>query len=312
VLLGIYRPGTHSVAPAHGCAVHHRQLQPVLAGLRALVEQLRIPVFDERTRQGALRYALARTSVARGETHLTLISAVDDPPRLGELVARMRRAHPELKALFLCVNPTPGNALLSADVRRLFGPPTLAERFADLELESRTDAFVQANPAVAAKIYAEARRWIAPQAHESAVDLFSGVGAIALSLAPRVARVVGIEAAPPAVECARANAARNGARNARFVAADAAQVAEVLRAEGLERPDLAVVNPPRRGLGAELARTVAALGASRLLYVSCDPRTLARDLAELVGCGFAVKKVRAFDMMPQTPHVEVMALLARA
>ena len=311
VLLGVYKPGTHSVLPADACIVHHRLLQPVLRGLRAEVERLAIPIFDERSRQGALRYALARASTARGEVHLTLVSALADPPKLDELVRRLRRAHRELTAVFLCVNPTPGNAILSHDVRLLFGRPALIERFGNLELESRPDAFLQANSAVAARIYATARRWLEPAADDVALDLYCGVGALALHVAPDVARVVGIESQASAVACATANARRAGAANATFVAAPAEDAPRVLAEAGIDAVTLASVNPPRKGMSAAVLATLADCAPRRILYVSCDPVTLARDLALLAKRGYRTTRVRGFDMMPQTPHVEAVALLVR-
>lgn len=311
VLLGVYRPGTHSVLPADGCIVHHRLLQSVLRDLRAEVERLGVPIFDERNRTGALRYALVRASTARGEVHLTLVSAVADPPGLDELVRRLRRAHRELTAAFLCVNPTPGNTILSDDLRVLFGRPALVERFGDLELESRPDAFLQANSAIAARIYATARRWLAASPDDVALDLYCGVGALALHVAPDVARVVGIESQASAVACAVANARRAGAANAEFVAAPAEDAPRVLAELGVDAVTVASVNPPRKGMSAAVLATLADLAPRRILYVSCDPTTLARDLALLARRGYRTTRLRGFDMMPQTPHVEAVALLER-
>ena len=312
VLLGVYKPGTHSVLPADACIVHHRLLQPVLRGLRSEVERLGIPIFDERTRAGALRYALARASTARGEVHLTLVSAIPDPPQLDELVRRLRRAHRSLSAVFLCVNPTPGNAILADDVRLLFGRRALVERFGDLELESRPDAFLQANTAVAARIYATARRWLEPAADDVALDLYCGVGALALHVAADVARVVGIESQRSAVACAVANARRAGAANAQFLTAPAEDAPRVLADLGIDTVTLASVNPPRKGMSAAVLTSLADCAPRRILYVSCDPVTLARDLALLANRGYRTTRVRAFDMMPQTPHVEAVALLVRS
>jgi 23S rRNA (uracil1939-C5)-methyltransferase len=311
VMLGVYRPGTHSVVPADACIVHHRDLQSVLRAVRAAVEALDVPIFDERTRSGALRYALARVSTARREVHLTLVSAVPDPPGLAELVRRLRRAEPRLDAMFLCVNPTAGNVLLSDDIRRLFGPAALVERFGRLWLESRPDAFLQANTAVATKVYETARRWLTPRAEDTVLDVYSGVGAIALMLAPHVARAVGIEASATAVECALANARRNGVRNTTFVTGAADAIGSIAAREGVGTPSIVVVNPPRSGLSGGTLSAVAGLAPERILYVSCDPRTLARDLAVLARAGYRAARVRAFDMLPQTPHVEAVALLSR-
>jgi 23S rRNA (uracil1939-C5)-methyltransferase len=311
-MLGVYRPGTHSVMPADACTVHHRDLQKVLRALRDAVEALDVPIFDERTRTGALRYALARLSTARHEVHLTLVSAIPDPPALPELVRRLRRAEPRLAAMFLCVNPTTGNVLLSDDIRRLFGPAALVERFGRLWLESRPEAFLQANTAVATKVYETAVRWLEPRAEDTVLDMYCGVGAIALMLAPHVRSALGIEASAAAVECARANARRNGVRNAAFVSGASDAVASIAGREGIGHPTVVVVNPPRSGLSAATLSGVVALTPMRLLYVSCDPRTLARDLASFARSGYSTARVRAFDMLPQTPHVESVALLTRS
>jgi len=312
VLLGVYRPGTHSVAPADGCIVHHPRLRPLLRTLRDEVERLAMPVYDERVRTGALRYALVRTATAQPEVHLTLVSAVADPPQLDELLCRLRRAHPELTATYLCVNPTPGNTILSPDIRLLHGSGALLERFGALALESRPDAFLQANSAVAAQIYATACDWLEPRASDVALDLYCGVGALALHLAPHVARVVGVEAQPAAVACAVANATRAGAANVAFVAATVEDTPRVIAAQALGAVDLCAVNPPRKGLSAAGVEMLAATSPRRVVYVSCDPCTLARDLSLLAKRGYRLDRVRAFDMLPQTPHVEAVALLVRS
>jgi len=313
VVLGVYRPGTHSVVPAERCRVHDRRLLPFLVGLRARIEESGLPIFDERRRDGALRYALARISTESGAIHLTLVSAVADLPGLDRLVDRLRRDEPRLEAAFLCVNPTPGNAILSPDVRRLFGPKALLERFGRLVLESRPDAFVQANPGVATRIYADAERWLEPAAGDAVLDLFGGVGAFGLALAPRVGRVLGIETSGAAVACANGNAKRAHLRHVTYVSAPAESAVAIARDHGLVPAAggrlLVVANPPRAGLSEAVRRAIVELGPARLLYLSCNPATLARDLDALAASGLAVRRMRPFDMLPQTPHVEVLTLL---
>ncbi|HZR79750.1 MAG TPA: 23S rRNA (uracil(1939)-C(5))-methyltransferase RlmD [Candidatus Binatia bacterium] len=316
VVLGVYRPGTHSVMPAERCAVHDPGLRRLLVALREEVEALAIPIFDERTRTGLLRYALARRSRWQRAIHLTLVSAAAAVPALDRLLDRLRRAEPELESAFLCVNPTPGNALLSSDIRKLFGPRALVERFGRLVLESRPDAFVQANVEVATRIYATAEQWLDPQPEDVVVDLYGGVGGIGLALAPRLARVLGIESSAAAVECANANAKRAHHRHVRYVTAAAEDAATIAAREALAPAaggaTIAVVNPPRRGLTDAARRAVCDLAPRSILYLSCNPATLARDLAVLVERGYAVRRVRPFDMLPQTPHLEVLALLDAA
>lgn len=315
VVLGVYRPGTHSVLPAERCRVHDRRLLPFLVALRARIEESGIPIFDERNREGALRYVLARVSNESGAIHLTLVSALADPAGLDRLVDRLRRDEPRLEAAFLCVNPTPGNAILSPDVRRIFGPRALLDRFGRLVLESRPDAFVQANPGVATRIYADAERWLEPGPDDVVVDLYGGVGGFGLALAPRVSAVLGIESSAPAVDCANGNAKRSHLRHVRYLAAPAESAVSLVREQApLPGPGgrlLVVANPPRSGLSAGVRDAIGELAPARLLYLSCHPATLARDLDALAGGGLALRRIRPFDMLPQTPHVEVLALLER-
>ena len=247
VVLGVYRPGTHSVMPAERCRVHDRRLLPFLVALRARIEESGIPIYDERRREGVLRYAL--------------------------------------EAVFLCLNPTPGNSVLSPEIRRVFGPRSLVEHFGRLSLESRPDAFVQANPGVATRIYSEAERWLEPNSEDVVLDLFGGVGGFGLALAGRVAMVLGIESSPAAVECANGNAKRAHLRHVRYLAAQAEEAPALAREHGLAPAGAGalrvVVNPPRGGLS-ESARSAV---------VDLDPtspatwKTSPRGAFDCVACG---------------------------
>lgn len=291
--------------------MHDRLLQPFLEDLRAVVEDLRVPIFDERRRSGDLRYALSRSSRLRGAIHLTLVSARDRPPWLGSLVRALRRRHPALESAFLCTNPTPGNVLLDGEIRPLFGPPGLLEELGGQVLESRPDAFLQANPDVATNLYRAAARALRAPERAKVLDLYCGVGAVGISIARPGDRIVGLEASKSAVACARRNAKRAGLRGARFVAAAAEATGRVAAENGLSQPDVVVVNPPRKGLAPTVLSQVARLAPAQILYVSCEPTTLARDLGAFVSRGYRLDRAQAFDMLPQTPHVEALAVLER-
>ncbi len=310
-LLGVYRPGTHSVMPAEGCSVHDRILQPFLKDLRALVQEQGVSIFDERRRAGDLRYALARSSRLHGSIHLTLVSARSRPPWLSSLLRALRRRQPSLESAFLCTNPTPGNALLSREIRSLFGPPALLENLGGHVLESRPDAFLQANPDVATNLYRAAARAFEAPPNARILDLYCGVGAIGISVARPGDRLLGIEASASAVSCARSNSRRAGIRGARFVAGSAEAVRGLAAENGMSQPDTVLVNPPRKGLGPSVTKQIAELHPQQILYISCDPATLARDLRALVTRGYKLERVQAFDMLPQTPHVEALAVLSR-
>ena len=310
-LLGVYRPGTHSVMPADACAVHDRLLQPFLRDLRREVEEREIPLFDERRRAGDLRYALVRSSRLREKLHVTLVSATPDPPWLKPLMSALRQRHASLESAFLCTNPTPGNALLSPDIRRLFGPAALLERMGPHVLESRPDAFLQANPDVANHLYGAARRALRVPEKARLLDLYCGVGAIGLSVARPEDQLLGIESSPSAVACAERNAGRARHRRARFVAGSANDARRLATEHDMASPDAILANPPRKGLGASVVAQMIELGPRQILYVSCDPDTLASDLARLGQGGYRLRRVQAFDMLPQTPHVEALAVVER-
>ncbi|MDG2305612.1 MAG: 23S rRNA (uracil(1939)-C(5))-methyltransferase RlmD [Candidatus Binatia bacterium] len=310
-LLGVYKPGTHSVMPAEACSVHDRLLQPFLRDLLEEVQQRGVSIFDERRRGGDLRYALARSSRLSGKIHLTLVSARSRPAWLGELIRALRRRHPELESAFLCTNPTPGNALLTRDIHNIFGPPALLERLGDRILESQPDAFLQANPDVATNIYRAAVKAFRGPPSARILDVYCGVGAIGLSVVRPGDRLLGIESSVSAIACARSNARRARVRNTRFAAASAEGVKHVAAQHGMPEPDVVVVNPPRKGLGAPVTQQILELAPAQVLYVSCDPDTLARDLRMFTTHGYKLERVQAFDMLPQTPHVEALAVLSR-
>ncbi|MDG1401885.1 MAG: 23S rRNA (uracil(1939)-C(5))-methyltransferase RlmD [Candidatus Binatia bacterium] len=311
LILGVYKPGTHSVMPAESCIVHHRRLQPLLRSLLEEVEALEIPIYDERTGEGALRYALARTSDHTSLTHLTLVSATDKIAKLNTLILRMQHRHRELESVFVCVNAETGNNLLTSDIRQIKGPPALREKFGDLVLESRAGAFLQANTEIASRIYTTAAKWLDVWAADGVIDLYCGVGALGLSSINHNTRLLGIEASEAAIECAQANARRLKRHRAEFVAAPAENVLEIAKAKGFQKPSALIVNPPRKGLSQEAGEAIVELAPRKILYVSCEPETLVRDLRGFAREGWATRRVRVYDMLPQTPHVEVMALLEK-
>lgn len=307
--LGIYRPGTHEVVDIRRCAAHQPQANELLAPLASILERLRVPTYDERGRGGWLRYAIVRTG---GERRSLLVLVARDRRYAGEreLVAALRSLR-GLAGIVLNLNDDPGNALLGPRFVTLHGDDFLLDRVGPLALRSRAGSFVQANLAAADAAYAEVLRLADAKPGERALDLYAGVGAIALGLARAGAEVRGIEESERAVVDARSNAQRNGVENVRFEAADAARRLEALVRQG-ERADLVTLNPPRKGADAAVLEAIATLTPSRIVYLSCDPDTLARDLAALATHGYRCELVQPFDFLPHTEHVEAVALLRRS
>jgi 23S rRNA (uracil1939-C5)-methyltransferase len=306
--LGVYRPGTHTVADIRRCAAHHPAATQALTALASIVERTRIPTYDERRRSGWLRYVVVRVGEGR---RLQILLVVRDRAFSGEReLVRALAGLRGVAGIVLNLNDDPGNALFGPRFTTLAGDGALVDRVAGLELQSSAGSFVQANLGAARHAYASVLRLAAPRPGERAVDLYCGVGALALSLARQGAEVTGIEESPRAVRDARANAEVNAVQRVRFVEGDAAvRLAELVR-EG-SRAELLTLNPPRRGATEEVREGIAALAPSRIVYMSCDPDTLARDLDDLAARGYRTESVEPFDFLPQTEHVEAVALLRR-
>jgi len=210
----------------------------------------------------------------------------------------------------LNLNAGRGNAIFGPTFLPLTRNAALIERIGDLRLQSHAGAFLQANLGVAGRIYARVLDWAAPQPDDVAVDLYAGVGALSLLLAARARRVFGIESSPIAVRDGKANIRLNGFHNVRFLEGEVAAALPPLRAL-LERVDLLTLNPPRKGVDEAARAATVACAPSRMVYVSCNPRTLARDCDWFAARAYRVLKLQPYDLLPQTEHVECVALLEK-
>lgn len=305
-VLGAYAPRTHRVVDLAGCRVAEPPLDDVAGALVKLFAAHGVRGYDERTGEGLLRYAILRVNHL-GQVLVTLVTASDLFPD-GEALARaLVAARPEVVGVVQNINRSRGNALYGDEERTLAGDAALPDQVGSVELKLSSTAFFQVNREVAARIYADVTDAAALTGTERVVDAYAGVGGIALTLARGAAEVVGIEEHPRAVADAQASAQLNHAVRVRFVVGDAEE--ELAR---LGAADVVVLNPPRRGCAHKVLRAAAALKPRLIAYVSCAPDTLARDLALLAKEGFVTRSVVPYDMLPQTPHVESLAIVTPA
>jgi len=312
VILGAYAPRSHRLVDLHGCRVVIPPLDEVAATLARLATDLGVVPYDESTASGQARYAILRAA-RDGRTQVMLVCAERGGQALSALAAALMRERPEVVGVTENLQPSRGNALIGhvEDDRVLAGDPVLIERCGPaLRLSPR--AFFQASWHGAEALYAAAVAAAAPAAGDAIIDVYTGVGGIALSLAAAApaARVLGIEEEPAAIADARAAAALGGLGNAAFRCGDAAVLLGE-RAARAEQTDVVVVDPPRRGLAGSVVEAIARLRPRRVVYVSCAPATLGRDLALLAARGYAIDRVDPIDLMPDTPHVEAIATLTR-
>ena len=307
VLAGLYRPGSHQVADVRRCPVHHPLINQVAQAVCEEIERRDLAVYDERSGEGLLRYLVVRVSSWEKRAELILVSAAGGLP---SSLVRSLRAKVRGLSVVLNLNAEPGNVILGRRFVPLTKEPPLTERIGNLKLRSRPGAFLQANIPVARKLYDTAASWAAVRAEDIVVDLYCGVGALTFHLAPGARRVFGIEEVAEAVLDAKANTPFNGFHNLRFRCAPAAEGLAALYAE-VGRVDVLSLNPPRKGADEATREAIVAAAPRAIVYVSCEPSTLARDLAWFGARGYRLTRVRGFDMFPQTEHVETLALLER-
>jgi 23S rRNA (uracil1939-C5)-methyltransferase len=307
-VLGAYAPRSHDVVDlAGGCRIAEAPLDDVAVTLHQVLERAGVVPYDERTGTGDLRHAVLRVN-HQGLVLVTLVTARRDWAAGAAVATALRAARPEVTGVVQNVNPSRGNAIYGPQDHLLDGEATLEESIDGVRLRLSPRAFLQANRDVAALAY----RAIAGAARltgtETVVDAYAGVGGIALTLAPRARAVVGIEEHAAAVDDAAISAARNGATNARFVAGDVAPRLREL-VEAALRADVVVLNPPRKGCATAVLEQVLSLAPRTIAYLSCDPATLARDLGWLARHRYLTTSLTPFDMLPHTPHIEVLAVM---
>lgn len=311
--VGLYAPRSHKVVDAPTCAIQHAGNNEMLAAARQLLSRFHWPLYDERTGKGLVRSVFAKTGHRTGETMLGVVTASPRLPAEQAFVAAAREALPGLTTLVQNVHPAAGNKLMGDTTRVLFGPGVVTEEVNGLTYAISARSFFQVNSGTVEALYGFAAEACGLASAPRVVDAYSGTGAIALALAKGgAAFVTGIEIVEAATSDAEASALRNGlAHKTRFVTGAVEAALPELVAGGLEA-DVVVLDPPRKGCEEAVLEAVAKLGVPRVVYVSCDPATLARDLGRFAGLGYRTTRVQPVDMFPQTAHVECVATLERA
>ena len=305
---GFYRRHTHEVVPCRECLIQAPYADKAAAVTRQWMERFRVPAYDERTGEGLVRRVFARYAFGTGQGQAVLVTAKEEVPHLENWTEMIREECPESRSVVLNVNGTRGNTVLGGRFRTLWGSDTIEEIICGLRFRLSPRSFCQINIPQAQRLYEKTLEFAGLSGAETALDLYCGTGTISLCLAAQAGRVIGAEIVPEAVEDARRNAAENGVNNAEFICADAGQAAAWLRERGTQA-DVAVVDPPRKGLAPDVIETLAGMGPHRIVYVSCDPGTLARDLKHFEGLGYRAEQAEAFDMFPRTSHVETVCCL---
>jgi 23S rRNA (uracil1939-C5)-methyltransferase len=307
---GFYARGSHRIIDMDACVIQHERNDKAVRVVKAIGTRLGIRAYDETTGRGLLRHVVVRTGFATGETMVCLVTNGTRIPRADELVDGIRRALPDVRSIVQNVNMRNTNVIFGDETRVLWGSDVIYDELDGLRFAISARSFFQVNPAQTVALYRKAVEYAGLSGRETVIDAYCGIGTISLFLARRAGKVYGVESVPEAVEDARRNAALNGIDNASFEVGLAEEVIPRWREEGVAA-DVIVVDPPRKGCDAKLLDTIVRMRPKRVVYVSCNPATLARDLAVLEAGGFRAVEAQPVDMFPHTGHVECVILMVR-
>ena len=308
--IGYFQGRTHKVVDIEDCLLQPEEDTACRNAVAEWMKTFKVPSYSEKTGKGLVRHLYLRTNQA-GQVLCCLVINGREIPHKDELVEFLRQAVPGLVGLVLSVNTRKTNVILGNEYITLWGQDWLEETLCGHTFRLSVPSFFQINRAQTEVLYGRALDFAQLTGTETVVDLYCGIGTISLSLAERAGKVIGVEVVPQAIEDARQNATRNGlADKTRFECGDASDLALQLEQEGI-RPDVVVVDPPRKGLAPDVVDTIVRMDPDRVVYVSCDPATLARDVKCFGEQGYQAIRAEAVDLFPRTAHVETVVLLSR-
>ena len=307
--VGFYRARTHEVIECEHCLLVRPEADAAAEALREYMQSCHVAGYDEKTGRGLIRHLYVRSNAA-GESLICVLVNGDKLPKEDRLVALLRDACPKCTGIVLGTNTKKGNVILGDRYRTLWGSDRLEDTLCGKTFKLSVPSFYQVNRAQAERLYAKTIEFADLTGQETVLDLYCGAGTITLALSDHAKKVLGAEIVPEAIDDARENAARNGVKNAEFFCGDASDVAKKLARENL-RPDVITVDPPRKGLAADVVESIAEMQPGRVVYVSCDSATMARDVKRLADLGYTARRACAVDMFPRADHVETVCLLSK-
>lgn len=307
--VGFYRARTHEVIECEHCLLVKPEADAAAQALREYMQSCRVAGYDEKTGRGLVRHLYIRSNAA-GESLVCVLVNGDKLPKEDRLVTLLRDACPKCTGIVLGTNTKKGNVILGDHYRTLWGSDRLEDTLCGKTFRLSVPSFYQVNRVQAERLYAKAIEFAGLTGQETVLDLYCGAGTITLALSDHAKKVLGAEIVPEAIDDARENAARNGVKNAEFFCGDASDVAKKLARENL-RPDVITVDPPRKGLAADVVESIAEMQPGRVVYVSCDSATMARDVKRLADLGYTAQRACAVDMFPRADHVETICLLSK-
>ena len=310
LVAGFYAMNSRRIVETDACLIQHEMNNRVVEAVRRIAAELGITGYNEETRSGHLRHIVVRTGFATGEVMVVLVTNGERLPRAAELCERIAAAVPGVKSICQNVNTSRTPVVMGDRTKALWGRDVIYDRIGDVEFAISAESFYQVNPAQTEVLYRKALDYAGLTGAETVIDAYCGIGTISLFLARKAKRVYGVEIVPEAIEDAKRNAELNGIRNVEFAVGRAEDVLPRWHEAGVDA-DVIVVDPPRKGCERSLLETIIAMKPKRVVYVSCNPSTLARDLRILEDGGFRTVEVQPVDMFPHSGHVETVVLMSR-
>lgn len=308
--IGCYAAATHSVINTEACLIQKEANNQVLLTVRKWMNRFGISAYDEKTGKGLVRHVMSRVGVHSGEVMAVLVTSAYDIPHRKELVEWLVKYVPGMVSVVQNINKKPTNIIMGSKTRVLYGSSNIKDSLGALTFNISAQSFFQVNSEQAEKLYNKALEYAALTGNETVVDVYCGTGTITLYMAKHAKKAYGIEIVAPAIEDAKRNAVANNCSNAEFILGDAAVELPVLLDGGV-RPDVVMVDPPRAGCEERVLEAISKVMPQRIVYVSCNPASLARDLAYLEQHGYKTTVVQPVDLFPATHHIENVALLVR-
>jgi 23S rRNA (uracil-5-)-methyltransferase RumA len=308
VLAGLYGLNSHQLIDIEHCAVQHSQTTEATLKVKQILEDLKIPVYNEKSRKGIIRTIVTRVGVQTGELQIVLITSQSELPKKDVIIEEIHKQLPAVKSIVQNINGQKTSLIFGEETLPLAGEEFIQETLGDLHFELSARTFFQLNPMQTVVLYNEVKKAAGLSGVEKVLDAYCGVGTIGLWLADQAAEIRGMDIIPESIEDAKKNAKRHGFTNTKYVPGKAEEVLPKWLKKGW-KPDVIVVDPPRTGLDNQLLQAILQAEPEKLIYVSCNPSTLAKDIQTL-SSKFEVKYIQPVDMFPHTAHVECVAQLS--
>ncbi|WP_379136700.1 23S rRNA (uracil(1939)-C(5))-methyltransferase RlmD [Paenibacillus sp. sgz500958] len=308
---GFYARGSHRIIDMETCLIQHEHNDAVVAAVKSIGSHLGISAYNEETGRGLLRHVVVKKAFRTGEMMLVLVTNGRDIPHLDAWLGSIREQLPQVASICQNVNTKQTNVIFGDETRVLWGRDVIYDYIGDVQFAISARSFYQVNPAQTEVLYGKTVEYAGLTGNETVIDAYCGIGTISLFLAQHADKVYGVEIVPEAIEDARANAELNGMKNVVFEVGASEDVIPNWKEQGITA-DVIVVDPPRKGCDPRLLETILQMKPERVVYVSCNPSTLARDLRVLEDGGYTTVEVTPVDMFPHTVHVESVALLVKS